>query len=44
MTPTEVNGSAYLDAALEKIDSPTALSVLVLDPTTGKFLENCQLC
>ncbi len=38
MTPKEVNGFAYLCAALEKVDSPTALSFL--DPATGKFLEH----
>jgi hypothetical protein len=42
MSPKEANGFAYLCAALEKVDSPSALSVL--DPTTGDFLEHCQLC
>jgi hypothetical protein len=42
MSPKEANGFAYLCAALEKVDSPSALSVL--DPTTGEFLEHRQLC
>ncbi len=37
MTPKEVNGFAYLFPALEKVDSPTALSVL--DPATSKFSQ-----
>jgi hypothetical protein len=41
MSPKEPNGFAYLCAALEKVDSPSALSVL--DPTTGDFLEHRQL-
>ncbi len=42
MSPKEANGFAYLCAALEKVDSPSALSVL--DPVTDDFLEYCQLC
>jgi hypothetical protein len=42
MFSKEANGFAYLCAALEKVDSPSDLSVL--DPTTGDFLEHCQLC
>jgi hypothetical protein len=42
MSPKEADGFAYLCAALEKVDSPSALSVL--DHTTGDFLEHCQLC
>ncbi len=42
MSPKEANGFAYLCAALEKVDRPSALSIL--DPTTGNFLEHCQLC
>ncbi len=42
MSPKEANGFAYLCAVLEKVDSPSALSVL--DPTTGDFLEHHQLC
>ncbi len=42
MSPKEANGFAYLCAALEKVDSPSALSAL--DPTTGDFLEHRQLC
>jgi hypothetical protein len=41
MSPKEANGFAYLCAALEKVDSPSVLSVL--DPTTGEFLEHRQL-
>ncbi len=41
MSHKEADGFAYLCAALEKFDSPSALSVL--DPTTGDFLEHCQL-
>jgi hypothetical protein len=41
MVPKEANGFAYLCAALEKVDSPSTLSVL--DPTTGEFLEHRQL-
>jgi hypothetical protein len=42
MSPKEADGFAYLCAALEKVDSQSALSIL--DPTTGDFLEHCQLC
>jgi hypothetical protein len=42
MSPKEADGFAYLCAALEKVDCPSALSVL--DPTTGDFLKHCQLC
>ncbi len=42
MSPKEANGFAYLCAALEKVDSPSTLSVL--DPTTSDFLEHRQLC
>ncbi len=42
MSPKKVDGFAYLCAALEKVDSPSGLSVL--DPSTGDFLEHCQLC
>ncbi len=42
MSPKEANGFAYHCAALEKVDSPSALSIL--DPTTGDFLEHRQLC
>jgi hypothetical protein len=42
MSPKEADGFAYLCAMLEKVDSPSALSVL--DPTTGDFLEHPQLC
>jgi hypothetical protein len=41
MSPEETTGFAYLCAALEKVDSPPALSVL--NPLTGKFLEHRQL-
>jgi hypothetical protein len=41
MSPKEADGFAYLCAALEKVDSPSAL--FVLDPTTGDLLEHCQL-
>jgi hypothetical protein len=41
MSPKEANGFAYLCAALEKVESPSALSVL--DLTTGDFLEHHQL-
>ncbi len=41
MSPKEANCFAYLCAVLEKVDSLSALSVL--DPTTGDFLEHCQL-
>jgi hypothetical protein len=41
MSLKEADGFAYLCAALEKVDSLSALSVL--DPTTGDFLEHCQL-
>jgi hypothetical protein len=41
MTPKEADGFAYLCAALEIVDSPSAL--FVLDPTTGDFLEHRQL-
>jgi hypothetical protein len=41
MSPKEADGFAYLCAALEKVDSSSALSVL--DPTTGDFPEHCQL-
>ncbi len=42
MSSKEADGFAYLCAALEKVDSPSALSLL--DPTAGEFLEHCQLC
>ncbi len=42
LMPKEADGFAYLYAVLEKVDSPSALSIL--DPTTGDFLEHCQLC
>jgi hypothetical protein len=41
MSPKEADGFAYLCAALEKVDSPSAL--FVLDPTTGEFFEHRQL-
>jgi hypothetical protein len=42
MQPTEIDGFAYLCQALSLVGSPEAL--LVLDPSTGEFLEHCQLC
>jgi hypothetical protein len=41
MPPTEVSGFAGLCQALSLLDLPDALSVL--DPSTGEFLEHCQL-
>jgi hypothetical protein len=41
MPPTEVAGFAGLCQLLSMLDIPVALSVL--DPSTGEFLEHCQL-
>ncbi len=41
MQPAEIDGFAYLCQALMHVSGPEALSVL--DPSTGKFLEHCQL-
>ena len=41
MPPTEVAGFTGLCQSLSMLDIPVALSVL--DPSTGKFLEHCQL-
>ena len=41
MQPEEVDGFAYLCQVLMRADCPEAL--LVLDPSTGKFLKHCQL-
>ena len=42
MQPAEIDSFAYLCQALMLVGSPEAL--LVLDPSTGEFLEHCQLC
>jgi hypothetical protein len=42
MHPAEIDGFAYLCQALTQMRGLQALSVL--DPSTGKFLEHCQLC
>jgi hypothetical protein len=44
MKPVEVEGFAYLCKALMLEDGPELLALLVLDPSTGKFLEHRQLC
>jgi hypothetical protein len=41
MQPAEIEGFAYLYQALMHLSSLEAL--LVLKPSTGKFLEHCQL-
>ena len=41
MHSDNIVGVAYFCEALSECDTPTALSVL--DPTTGEFLEHCQL-
>ncbi len=41
MQPAEIDGFAYLCQALMHVSGPEAL--LVLDPSTGKFLEHRQL-
>jgi hypothetical protein len=41
MHPAEIEGFAYLCQALAQMSSLQALSVL--NPSTGKFLEHCQL-
>jgi hypothetical protein len=41
MQPAEIDGFAYLCQALTHVSVLEAL--LVLDPSTGKFLEYCQL-
>jgi hypothetical protein len=42
MQPAEFDGFAYLCQALTQVSGLEAL--LVLDPSTGKFLEHRQLC
>jgi hypothetical protein len=42
MQPAEIDGFTFLCQALMLVGGPEAL--LVLDPSTGKFLEHCQLC
>jgi hypothetical protein len=42
MLPAEVDCFAYLCKALMLVGGPDAL--LVLNPSTGEFLEHCQLC
>jgi hypothetical protein len=41
MQPAKIDGFAYLCQALMHVSGPEAL--LVLNPSTGKFLEHCQL-
>ncbi len=41
MQPAEIGRFAYLCQALTHVSGPEAL--LVLDPSTGKFLKHCQL-
>jgi hypothetical protein len=42
MQPAEIDGFVYLCQVLKHVGCPEAL--LVLNPSTGKFLEDCQLC